>query len=96
MPHELVVRKFRAHDRGRVASLLSGLSPESLCRRFHSAGVQMDAAMLDSVTAGQALVAELDGKLIGLAAYSRPNSELGILGGQSCARSMRCSAYCNH
>jgi hypothetical protein len=57
---EVVIRRFHAEDRGSVAALLERLSPESLHQRFHSAGVEVDATVLDSVTAGQALVAELD------------------------------------
>jgi L-amino acid N-acyltransferase YncA len=85
-PHDVVIRQFRAEDRGRVAALLSRLSPESLYHRFHSAGVQVDAAVLDSVTDGYTLVAELDGTLIGLASCSEANAELGIVVDDACQR----------
>lgn len=78
-PREFVVRPFRAADREAVAALLSRLSPESLYQRFHSAGVLMDGAMLDCVTEGRALVAELDGELVGLASYNGARCELGIV-----------------
>ena len=66
-PREFVVRPFRAADRYPVSALLSRLSCESLYQRFHSAGVRVDGAMVNSVTAGRALIAELDGEVVGLA-----------------------------
>jgi hypothetical protein len=70
-PREFVVRPFGAADRNPVAALLSRLSRESLYQRFHSAGVRVDGAIVDSVTAGYALIAELDGEVVGLASYKR-------------------------
>jgi L-amino acid N-acyltransferase YncA len=85
-PPDVVIRRFRAEDRGRVAALLTRLSAESLYQRFHSAGVQVDVAVLDSVTEGYVLVAELDGKLIGVASRSEANAELGIVVDDACQR----------
>jgi GNAT superfamily N-acetyltransferase len=85
-PHDVVIRQFRTEDRGRVAALLSRLSPESVYHRFHSAGVRVDAAVLDSVTDGYALVADVDGKLVGLASCSGANAELGIVVDDACQR----------
>ena len=91
---EVVIRRFRAEDRGSVAALLERLSPESLHQRFHSAGVEVDARVLDSVTGGQALIAELDGRLIGLASYTGANAELGIVVDDVCQGRGIGSALC--
>ena len=93
-PREFAVRPFRAADREAVAALLSRLSPESLYQRFHSAGVRVDGAMLDSVTAGRALIAELDGDVVGLASYNGARCELGIVVDDKCRRRGIGNALC--
>jgi hypothetical protein len=85
-PREFVVRPFRAADREAVAALLSRLSCESLYQRFHCAGVRVDGAMVDSVTAGYALIAELDGEVVGLASSNGARCELGIVVDDKCRR----------
>jgi L-amino acid N-acyltransferase YncA len=60
---------MQADDRTHVAALFDRLSPESLCQRFHSAGVRVADALLDQVTAGYVLIAEVDGCLVGIASY---------------------------
>jgi ribosomal protein S18 acetylase RimI-like enzyme len=83
MNARLHIRPLQADDRVRVAALFAGLSPASLYQRFHSAGVHVDGVTLDYVTGGQALVAELDGRLVGLASYypddNRTCAELSIV-----------------
>jgi ribosomal protein S18 acetylase RimI-like enzyme len=85
-PREFVVRPFRAGDRDQVAALLSRLSCESLYQRFHSAGIRVDGAVVDSMTAGHALIAELDGEVVGLASYNGARCELGIVVDDKCRR----------
>jgi ribosomal protein S18 acetylase RimI-like enzyme len=93
-PREFVVRPFCAADRDRVAALLSRLSHESLYQRFHSAGIRVDGAIVDSVTAGHALIAELDGELVGLASYNGARCELGIVVDDKCRRRGIGNAMC--
>ena len=93
-PRELAVRPFRAADRDPVASLLSRLSGESLYQRFHSAGVRVDGAIVDLVTAGQTLIAELDGEVVGLASYNGARCELGIVVDDKCQRHGIGNALC--
>ena len=93
-PREFVVRPFCAADRDPVAALLSRLSRESLYQRFHSAGIRVDGAMVDSVTAGHALVAELDGEVVGLASYNGARCELGIVVDDNCRRRGIGNALC--
>jgi GNAT superfamily N-acetyltransferase len=93
-PREFVVRPFRAADREAVAALLSRLSCESLYQRFHSAGIRVDGAIVDSVTAGHALIAELDGELVGLASYNGARCELGIVVDGKCRRRGIGNALC--
>jgi ribosomal protein S18 acetylase RimI-like enzyme len=93
-PREFVVRPFRAADREAVAALLSRLSHESLSQRFHSAGIRVDGAIVDSVTAGHALIAELDGEVVGLASYNGGRCELGIVVDDKCRRRGIGNALC--
>ena len=93
-PRELLVRPFRAADREPVAALLSRLSPESLYQRFHSAGIRVDGAMVDAVTAGHALIAELDGEVVGLASYNGARCEIGIVVDDTCRRRGIGNALC--
>jgi GNAT superfamily N-acetyltransferase len=93
-PREFVVRPFFAADREAVAALLSRLSSESLYQRFHSAGIRVDGAMVDSVTAGHALIAELDGEVVGLASYNGTRCELGIVVDDRCRRRGIGNALC--
>jgi ribosomal protein S18 acetylase RimI-like enzyme len=93
-PREFVVRPFRAADRYPVSALLSRLSCESLYQRFHSAGMRVDGAMVDSVTEGYALIAELDGEVVGLASYNGPRCELGIVVDDMCRRRGIGNALC--
>jgi RimJ/RimL family protein N-acetyltransferase len=79
----VIIRPLRAQDRPRVVALFTGLSPESRAERFHSAGLHITPAIIDLVTAGHALVALRDGRVVGLASY-RPQrdatlAELGIV-----------------
>jgi ribosomal protein S18 acetylase RimI-like enzyme len=94
-PREFVVRPFRAADRDPVAALLSRLSRESLYQRFHSAGIRVDGAIVDSVTAGYALIAELDGEVVGLASYNGARCELGIVVDDKCRRRGIGNALCH-
>ena len=93
-PREFVVRPFRAADHDPVAALLSRLSSESLYLRFHCAGIRVDRAMVDSVTAGHALIAELDGEVVGLASYNGARCELGIVVDDKCQRRGIGNALC--
>jgi len=65
----LHIRRLDADDRTQVAALFGRLSPESLLQRFHSAGVRAVGEVLDQVTAGHVLIAEMDGRLVGIASY---------------------------
>jgi N-acetylglutamate synthase-like GNAT family acetyltransferase len=65
----LNIRPLEDDDRTHVAALFGRLSRESLFQRFHSAGVRVADAVLDQVTAGHVLIAELDGCLVGMASY---------------------------
>jgi N-acetylglutamate synthase-like GNAT family acetyltransferase len=65
----LNIRPLDAGDRTHVAALFGRLSRESLLQRFHSAGVCVADVVLDQVTAGHVLIAELDGRLVGVASY---------------------------
>jgi ribosomal protein S18 acetylase RimI-like enzyme len=93
-PREFVVRSFCAADRDPVAALLSRLSCESLYQRFHSGGIRVDGAMVDSVTAGYALIAELDGEVVGLASYNGARCDLGIVVDDKCQRRGIGNALC--
>jgi GNAT superfamily N-acetyltransferase len=54
-----------------------------MAQRFHSAGIRVTAALLDQVTAGHTLVAELEGRIVALASYyplrSAARAEMGIV-----------------
>jgi GNAT superfamily N-acetyltransferase len=65
----MVVRPLQAEDRPSVRALLERLSQRSLAQRFHSAGLRITDAVLDTVTAGHVLVAEVEGLIVGLASY---------------------------
>jgi GNAT superfamily N-acetyltransferase len=77
------IRSLDADDRTEVAALFGRLSPESMFQRFHSGGVRFTDAMLDQVTDGRVLIAELDGCLVGLAsshALAEPDqAELAVV-----------------
>jgi GNAT superfamily N-acetyltransferase len=63
------IRAWQPEDQPEVAALFKRLSPESVAQRFHSAGIRITAAVLDQVTTGHTLVAELEGRIVALASY---------------------------
>lgn len=65
----MVVRQLRADDRVPVRELFERLSPQSLAHRFHSAGLRITDAVLSTVTSGHVLVADVEGRIVGLASY---------------------------
>lgn len=65
----MAVRPLQAEDRSSVRALFERLSQRSLAQRFHSAGLRVTDAVLDTVTAGHVLVAEVEGRIVGLASY---------------------------
>jgi L-amino acid N-acyltransferase YncA len=65
----VVIRPLQLGDRRQVAALFARLSPSSLAQRFHSPGLHITPAVLDHVTAGYGLVAELEGQVVALASY---------------------------
>jgi RimJ/RimL family protein N-acetyltransferase len=77
------IRSWQPDDQPEIAALFERLSPRSLAQRFHSAAVRITAAVLDQVTAGHALVAELDGQVVALASYNplpdRGQADVGIV-----------------
>jgi GNAT superfamily N-acetyltransferase len=60
---------LQPEDRPQIKALFERLSPQSLYQRFHSACVRVSTAVLDGVTAGHALVAELEGCIVALVSY---------------------------
>jgi L-amino acid N-acyltransferase YncA len=64
------IRQLQPQDQAEVAALFERLSPHSLAQRFHSAGTRITAAVLDVVTAGHVLVAEVEGGIVALASYN--------------------------
>jgi L-amino acid N-acyltransferase YncA len=79
----ICIRPWQPEDQPEVASLFERLSPQSVAQRFHSAGIRMTTALLDQVTAGHTLVAELEGQIVALASYyplgRRGQAEIGIV-----------------
>jgi len=77
------IRPWQPEDQPEVAALFARLSPKSLAQRFHSAGIRITPAVLDQVTAGHTLVAELEGQIVALASYypldGRRQAEIGIV-----------------
>jgi L-amino acid N-acyltransferase YncA len=65
----MVVRPLQAEDRSSVRALFERLSPRSLAQRFHSAGLRITDGVLETVTSGHVVVAEVDGLIVGLASY---------------------------
>jgi L-amino acid N-acyltransferase YncA len=85
---QLVIRPLQATDRPGVKALFERLSPHSLAQRFHSAGLRITDAVLDDVTAGRVLVAEVEdtigeGGIVALASYypasGAREAEVGIV-----------------
>src|SRR5690348_6775263 len=69
---QVLIRPYLPEDRTAVTALFAGMSDESRMLRFHTAGTAgMDERMLDLVTAGRVLVAELGGAIVALASYVR-------------------------
>ncbi|MBI3976962.1 MAG: GNAT family N-acetyltransferase [Chloroflexi bacterium] len=68
---QVLIREIEPVDRPAVAALFGRVSPESWQFRFHSAGVRVDADTIDRATSGHSLVADLDGRIVGLASYYR-------------------------
>lgn len=64
-----LVRPLREQDRPSVVSLIAGLSPESRAQRFHLSSLHITPAVIDLVTAGRALVATREGRVVALASY---------------------------
>jgi ribosomal protein S18 acetylase RimI-like enzyme len=78
----VVIRPLQPGDRAQVAALFARLSPGSLALRFHSPGLHITPAVLDHVTAGYGLVAELEGRVVALASYHpQPDgrAEIGLV-----------------
>jgi GNAT superfamily N-acetyltransferase len=67
----LSIRPLLPEDRPGVQALFDRLSPQTAANRFHSAGVRVTDDMLDKVTAGHALVADLGRGIVALASYQR-------------------------
>lgn len=67
---QVLIRPYSATDRPAVEELFEHLSPQSRALRFHSAAMRISPSTIDAVTAGYAIVAELEGRLVGLASYS--------------------------
>jgi RimJ/RimL family protein N-acetyltransferase len=65
----VVVRPLQPGDRSQLAALIARLSPRSLAQRFHSVGLHVTPAVLDHMTAGYVLIAELGGQVVALASY---------------------------
>jgi GNAT superfamily N-acetyltransferase len=94
------LRPFRPEDRLEITALLERLSPRSRVQRFHSAGMHITSAVLDQVTAGRALVAEVEGRVVALASYfplpDGSEAEVGIVvddGNQRCGIGTALCAY---
>jgi acetyl coenzyme A synthetase (ADP forming)-like protein len=68
---QVLIRPMRPDDRPLVADLFARLSPESRALRFHSAGARLDETAIDHATAGHALVAEINSRIVGLTSYVR-------------------------
>jgi GNAT superfamily N-acetyltransferase len=77
------IRPLQPGDRQRVAALLQRLSVNGRLQRFHSAGIRITAEVIDQVTAGHVLVAELADDIVALASYhpwpDRRQAEVGIV-----------------
>lgn len=80
---QALIRPYLPTDRAEVGQLLARLSPESRNLRFHSAGVVQGSSLVDAATAGHALVAEVNRRIVGLGTYERLRSpqraEIGLV-----------------
>ena len=68
---QVLIRPLVPDDRAGVGALFERLSPRSRTLRFHSAGVTMGHGTMDVVLAGHVLVAQLEGRVVAVASYSR-------------------------
>jgi acetyl coenzyme A synthetase (ADP forming)-like protein len=68
---QVLIRPYLAADRPSVETFFDRLSDESRGLRFHSGGARVSPDTIDLATAGWALVAELGGRIVGLASYYR-------------------------
>ena len=66
---QVLIRPVLPEDYPAVTALLAGLSAQSRAMRFHSAGARVDPAAVAAATAGHALLALQDERLLGLASY---------------------------
>jgi acetyl coenzyme A synthetase (ADP forming)-like protein len=66
---QVLIRPYAPADRTAVQALFAGLSAQSRTMRFHSAGMDVGGDVVDRITAGHALVAEVGGTLVALANY---------------------------
>lgn len=80
---QALIRPYQPTDRAEVEQLLARLSPESRSLRFHSAGIPIGSSLVDAATAGHALVAEINRRIVGLGTFERLRSpqraEIGLL-----------------
>jgi L-amino acid N-acyltransferase YncA len=65
----ITIRTSQPEDRPALRALFERLSPQSLAQRFHSVGFRITDAVVDGATAGHALVAELEGRVVALASF---------------------------
>jgi acetyl coenzyme A synthetase (ADP forming)-like protein len=66
---QVLIRPYSPADRAGVEAFFLRLSDESRMLRFHSAGARVSPDTLDRATAGHALVAILNERVIGLASF---------------------------
>lgn len=63
------LREMTRDDRPAIDALFHGLSSDSIAKRFHSGGLNVNARAIDYATTGHVVVAEIDDQLLGLASY---------------------------
>ncbi len=68
---QALVRKYTTADKAAVEDLLNRMSPESRAQRFHSAGIRIDADLVERVVAGHALLAERENHVVAVASFNR-------------------------
>src|SRR5687767_4726461 len=66
---QVLIRPYAPADRTAVQALFAGLSAQSRTMRFHTAGMRVGDDVVDRITVGHALVADLGGTLVALANY---------------------------
>jgi acetyl coenzyme A synthetase (ADP forming)-like protein len=68
---QVLLRPYAPADRAAIDDFFARLSPESRGLRFHTGGTRASADSIDRATSGHALVADLGGRVVGLASYYR-------------------------